>query len=297
MEIKQLQSFVAVVEYGNFTKAAEKTFTSQPTISTHIRALEDELGEKLITRDTKHIEITPKGRELYECATHILDLQNNLIRRWREENHKTINLGASTVPSAYILPEIMADYSLQNPDVSFTISQGDSEEVAEGLENGLYDLGFLGIDCSGDKLDCEEFFSDETVIITPNTEKFREMQKAPQVPYAELLKEPIIFREKGSGSQRETDYLLEQMGYSQDSLNIAARVNDQETIKNLVEAGVGISLMPLIAIRHRENNGRSLVFRLPAEYSVRKFYIAVNRSSIKGEAVKHFMKFVKQNAR
>ena len=294
MEIKQLQSFVAVVDNGNFTKAAEKTFTSQPTISTHIRALEEELGEKLITRDTKHIEITNKGRELYECATHILELQSNLIRRWHEENHNTIHLGASSVTSAYILPQILASYSQLHPEVSFTITQGDSEAVADGLESGLFDIGFLGLDCSGEKLECEEFFRDETVIITPNNNKFRELQQMDPIPYDRLLKEPIIFREKGSGTQLEADNLLEQMGYTPEELNVSARINDQETIKNLVEAGVGITIIPKIATRNRESHGRSLVFRLPKGLSARHFYLAMNRNAIKGEAVKSFIKFVKQ---
>ena len=72
MELKQLQSFAAVVKYGSFTKAAEKLYISQPTISTHIRTLEEELGRQLILRTTKSIEVTEKGREVYGYVTNIL---------------------------------------------------------------------------------------------------------------------------------------------------------------------------------------------------------------------------------
>ena len=110
MEFKQLQSFVAVVHYDSFTKAAEKLYLSQPTISTHIRLLEEELHTQLIIRSTKSIEVTPKGRELYECACNILKQRDNLITNWEEEDRKIIYVGTSTIPSAYILPEVLPKF-------------------------------------------------------------------------------------------------------------------------------------------------------------------------------------------
>lgn len=88
MELRQLQSLVAVVKYRSFTKAAEMLYISQPTISTHIRMLEEELEYRLIIRNTKSIQVTPKGIELYECACKILALKDELMQRWAEENQK-----------------------------------------------------------------------------------------------------------------------------------------------------------------------------------------------------------------
>ena len=73
MDFKQLQSFVAVAKYKSFSTAAEKLFISQPTISTHIRLLEEELESRLIIRSPKYLELTPRGLEFYECATSILN--------------------------------------------------------------------------------------------------------------------------------------------------------------------------------------------------------------------------------
>ena len=80
MEFKQLQSFVAVVQQKSFTKAAEELYLSQPTISTHIYQLEEELHTKLILRTTKSIAITPKGMELYNYATNILELKQRMLQ-------------------------------------------------------------------------------------------------------------------------------------------------------------------------------------------------------------------------
>ena len=100
MDMKQLQSFTAVVRYRSFTKAAERLYLSQPTISTHIRNLEEELGTCLIVRTKRSVDVTPRGQELYECACNILSLRDNLIRRWSSNESRIIQLGASTIPSA-----------------------------------------------------------------------------------------------------------------------------------------------------------------------------------------------------
>ena len=82
MDFKQLRSFVTVVELGSFTRAAERLYTSQPTVSAHIRALEEELHERLFLRTTKSLEITRRGKELYDYAVHILALQDKLTASW-----------------------------------------------------------------------------------------------------------------------------------------------------------------------------------------------------------------------
>ena len=92
MEIKQLQSFVAVVKYKSFTKAAEKLFVSQPTISAHIRELEEELNKRLILRTTKSIELTPKGKEVFDYALRILDLKDRLVESCSSGPKKIIHL-------------------------------------------------------------------------------------------------------------------------------------------------------------------------------------------------------------
>ena len=294
MEIKQLRSFVSVVEYGNFTKAADKNFTSQPTISTHIKALEDELGVKLIIRDTKNISITDKGRELYDTAVHILALQDKLITRWADENRNIVHLGVSTIPSAYILPEILAEFSKLHPEICFVIHQADSREIVDGLENGLYDLGLLGMDCNGEKLKSDMFYSDTTVLITPATDKYRDFKRHGILPVAQMIKEPFLFREKGSATQLEAENVLEQLGIDPDKMNVIARINDQETIKNLVEAGIGLSLSSKLAVQSYEKQGRLLTFELPDIQSTRHFYMAVNKQSFKNNAVKAFMKYIKR---
>ena len=277
MEIKQLRSFAAVVRYGSFTRAAENTYLSQPTISTHIRALEEELNTQLLLRDTKNLQVTPRGQELYECACRMLELQDNLLQRWRQSDQHIIQLGASTIPSAYILPEVLPLYGKQNPGSYFVVHQSDSRQVIEGVAGGLFDVGMSGMPCQDEAIRCEPFFRDRMVLITPVSRRFLAMQSQGEDALPELLHEPIILREAGSGSQKSADRFLAQMGLRETELRVTARVNDQESIKNLVSGGLGVSIVSEKAVRDFVAEKRLLAFPLPPGSAERDLYLLLPR--------------------
>lgn len=277
MELKQLRSFAAVVRYGSFTRAAENTYLSQPTISTHIRALEEELNTQLLLRDTKNLQVTPRGQELYECACRVLELQDNLLQRWRQSDQHIIQLGASTIPSAYILPEVLPLYGKQNPGSYFVVHQSDSRQVIEGVAGGLFDVGMSGMPCQDEAIRCEPFFRDRMVLITPVSRRFLAMQSQGEDALPELLHEPIILREAGSGSQKSADRFLAQMGLRETELRVTARVNDQESIKNLVSGGLGVSIVSEKAVRDFVAEKRLLAFPLPPGSAERDLYLLLPR--------------------
>ena len=293
MEFKQLRSFAAVVKYKSFTKAAEKTYISQPTISTHVRMLEDEFHTRLIIRDTKNIEVTPKGWELYECAIHILELQDNLLKRWSEDAKHIIQLGASTIPSAYILPEILPQYGKKHPETYFVVHQSDSSQVTRNLLSGLFDVGMIGMDCGSETLECIPFYRDRMVLIAPVNPQFLKLKELPEPPLQQLLKEPIILREKGSGSQKSADLFLEKMHISEAELNVTARVNDQESIKNLVAGGLGTSIISEKAVRNFVEEKRLLMFELPEGTAQRNLYLVFPRRIKASNAVQNFVDYVR----
>lgn len=293
MEFKQLQSFAAVVRWGSFTKAAEALYLSQPTISAHIRQLEDELHTRLILRTTKSVEITQKGMELYEYVKTILDLHTRIMECCSEDSTKMIHLGASTIPSAYILPEILPEYGKRYPDVYFVVHQNDSQGVITGLLNGVFDIGLIGMRSEEEELTCIPFYRDRMVLITPVSEHYLAWdQDAP--PIKELLKEPIILREKGSGSKKSADSLLESLGISECDLRVTARVNDQETIKNLVASGLGVSIISEKAARNFLEEKRILMFKFPEMNSTRNLYLAYRESGIMKSHVQNFLEFTEE---
>lgn len=292
MEFRQLESFCAVVRYQSFTKAAEKLYISQPTISTHIRMLEQEFNSRLIIRTTKNIEITPHGKELFACAQKIFTLKNDLIQKWSEENKKIIRIGASTIPADYILPEVLPLFCQKYPDIQLHIHQNDSGNTLQSILNGKFTIGMVGMKSFEKELDFVPFFHDEIVMITPKQEKFLHFaQKAfNQDNLISLLKkETIILREQGSGSKKRLESYFEQINLSEKSLNIIARLNDQESIKKLVASGLGISFISAKAITDADN---LLTIKLPENNLTRSLYFAYHKDYILKEHILSFIKFV-----
>ena len=291
MEMKQLRSYIAVVDYGSFTKAAEKTYTSQPTISAHIKALEEELGVQLLARDTKNLRVTEKGRELYDCACGMLALQQRMLDKWENEDRKTLCIGVSTIPSGYILPRLLEGFRSESPDVVISIRQSDSEEIESAVEQGACDIGLVGEEVGGG-LVSEPIAEDKTVLITPNTPAFKKMIKAKDLKA--LLSQPMLFREKGSASRKSAEKLLELLGKDLQDVDVAASLNDQEAIKNLVEHGFGISFISALAAEDRVREGRLLLFDTGLAEAKRTFYLIRRKNVQLSESAENFVKFIQK---
>ena len=264
MEFKQLESYIAIVKYKNLTTAAEKLGISQPTISVHLKNLEEELHTRLIIRTAKNFEVTQRGQEFFVCAQNILKLRDDLINSWNGREAEIIRMGVSTIPSAYILPEVLPAFGKEHENVYFSIDQMDSQRVIDEVHKGTYDLGLVGMKTEDELLAFEKFYQDKLVVITPVKEKFLRMKEQQELPVEHLFQEPVILREEGSGSGKSAGKFLEKMGIREDKLHIAARINDQESIKNLVAGGLGISIVSEKAVKDYVESRRLLQFSLPA---------------------------------
>ena len=293
MEFKQLQSFEAVARLGSFTKAAEALYLSQPTISAHIMALESELDTQLIVRTTKIVELTPKGAEMYEYAVNILHMRDQMLVRCQEVEQSIIRLGASTIPAAYILPELLASYGKLQPNIYFSIQQSSSQDVAKGLGAGMFDLGFTGYPMESQDLVSIPFCKDRAVIITPVNDHFLALKKQGDLSLDDLLQEPIILREKESASQKNTADVLTRMGISEEDLQVRARVNDQEVVKNLVANGIGISILSEMAAKNFAQEKRILTFCLPDAAKYRSLYIVHRKNHPMKRYIQDFLDYAK----
>ncbi len=292
MEFKQLESFTAVVRLGSFTRAAETLYVSQPTVSTHVRLLEEELQTRLILRTTKSIEVTAEGEKLYGYAVNILRLRDRMIHECAGEAKRIIHLGASTIPSAYILPEILPEFGKKHEHTFFVIHQSDSQGVIDGLADGMFDVGLTGMACSRENLICRSFCQDRMVLITPVTPRFLNMQAGNASPVEILCREPVILREKGSGSKKSVDRFLEQAGILEEQLQVSARINDPEAIKNLVARGLGVSIVSARAARNFLQEKRLLSFELPPWANVRRLYLVCRAERAEDPHIREFTSFV-----
>lgn len=292
MDFKQLQSYVTVVKHKSFTIAAEILGTSQPTISTHIRILEEELNSRLLIRTARSFEITPRGWELYECAQNILKLRDDMINRWNEKESKVIRLGVSTIPSAYILPEVLPKFGKLYDDVYFIVNQSDSQGIIDAVHKGTYDVGLVGMKTEDELLEFQSFYQDRIVLITPINEHYFALKDQKYFPMDQLTQEPFILREEGSGSGKSANRFFEKVGIREEDLSVVARMNDQEAIKNLVAGGLGVSIISEKAVMDYLAEKRLLKFELMEDLSSRQFYIIYQKDYILKQYVKDFIHYL-----
>ena len=187
MDFKQLEAFVAVVDYGSFSEAARRLYLTQPTISAHIRALEKELTVRLLIRTTKKITVTAKGYQLYDSAVRMLHIRDNLLEDFTEPRKHIIDLGVSTIPSSYLLPELLAAFGRHYPDVYFHSFQSDSAEAIARVLDGSVDLGLVGQDTGEESCCFIPFCRDSLVIAAPVTPHYLKMAEK-KVSFRDFLK-------------------------------------------------------------------------------------------------------------
>lgn len=292
MEIKQLESFEAVVRTGSFTKAAQLLYLSQPTVSIHIRQLEERLGVQLLDRSTRGIRLTCMGEDVYRHTRDILALRDRMVASCSPKTHTILRLGASTIPAAYILPRLLPEFGRQHPDIYFSIRQSNSLDIRRQTADGLLDLGLVGEAAEEDTLSTLPFYRDRMVLITPVTDTYLAMDPALPCPIQFLLDEPFIIREAPREAPRQADRYLAELGIDVQFLRVAARVNDQETVKRLVAGGMGISLISELAARDYAREKRLLMFELPGNSPARTLYMVTSKDVTAASGVKEFGDFV-----
>ena len=292
MEFKQLEAFVAVVDYGSFSEAARKLYLTQPTISTHIRSLEEELHTRLIIRTTKKLTITPKGYQLYDSAVRMLDIRNNLFENFTGSKKQIIDLAASTIPSSYLLPDRMAGFGRMYPEVYFHSWQTDSAGAISRVLDGSVDLALTGQNTGDDSCIFIPFCQDDMVIATPVNDHYLQLKERP-VTFSDFLKDPIIIRERGSGTKKEMDIFLENAGIEPSSLNVVARMNDLESIKKSIVNGLGISILSARSAVDLKKTKQILLFPLEETAHKRSFYIVYSKNRILKAHVRQFIQYVK----
>ena len=267
MEFKQLEAFVAVVDYKSFSEAAKHLYLTQPTISSHIQALEKELNSRLLIRTTKQMKVTDRGMQLYECAVHMLNMRDQITDEFVGNKWKLIDVSASTIPSSYLLPELLSEFSKIQPDIHFHIWQSDSADAIEKVIQGSVDFGLTG-----------------SVADT--------LKKDEPVTLQHFLSHPFILRANGSGTRKEIDLFLERHQINLSDLNIVARMNDLESIKKSIVSGLGVSILSARSVKDMERTHQLLTFPLESAAQVRTFYIVYSKNRILKPYVKQFLKFV-----
>ena len=274
MDFKQLESFVTVVDEGSFSNAAARLQLSQSMVTIHVRNLEAELGTRLLNRTTRSMELSCDGQTFYYYAKQMLKLnRDSMFALTRaDQNERAINIVATPYTSRYYLAARIAEFERMHEDCSFNITVCYNSEILNKLRSGGFQFAFCNSNIIDSDYAVRHYSSADLVIITPNTERFRALQGKP-FPNELFGRERIITRSSSSALQQEFLRWIKQH-QPEAKLDIAASVDDTETIKNLVADGIGISVISEVAVKEFVEDGKLLSFPLEGTMPHHLFFVS-----------------------
>ena len=280
--------FLRIAENGNFTKTAEEFGYTQSAISQMVRSLEGELGVTLFTRTKHGIFLTSDGKAMVPHLRRLCEDYDRLLAESSAINRlegATIRIGAFASVSANFLPSVIKAFKVIYPNVQFKLLQADYETIQSWILEGTVDFGFLTTDVAGN-LKRIFLMEDEMVMVLP---KGHPAASKKLLLLEDFAGEPFIFLDQGKKSEP-----LEYFTRAGIEPNLQYRVYDDYTIMNMVEEGLGVSILPkLVLYRHHQNiEIRSLT---PPIY--REMCVAYRSDDNISVAGKTFMNFVVDSAK
>jgi LysR family transcriptional regulator, transcriptional activator of the cysJI operon len=292
LENFRLRVFRAVADEMSFRKAAEVLHLSQPAVSQHIHALEEEAEVQLFDRARgeghgSQISLTEAGRVLLGYANTAAETMVEARRALAALNHEVVGelrLGASTTVAQYVLPRILGAFLRQYPQVKLSLVSGNTERIVESVAEKKVALGIIEGPAMRRDVKTERMVKDEMVlIVSPN--HALALRKGAVITPAELAKLPLLLRERGSGSRRVVERALKRVGIPLRSLSVAMELDSTEAIISGVEAELGVGFVSRWAVGKVLRLGAVRVVAVEGLEIVRDFsFVRLAGSEMRGAA-------------
>lgn len=287
----RLKVFQSVARNLSFTKASQELFISQPAISKHVQELEKEYNVRLIERLGNKIQLTKAGQLLLDHANKILKNYQKLnydMNALQQNTTGELRIGASTTISQYVVPEMIAAFHRQFPDVRISMLSGNSREIEYALSSDRIDIGMVEGVIRQPQLKYTSFMDDELVAIvrSDNTQLTKE-----SISLAELKSIPIVIREFGSGTLDVIQQALKRQGISLSDLDIEMNFGTTEGIKHYVEKSDALGI---VSIRSVNKEIYSNIFRIVEidGMSINRKLSLVEKQGETSEIAKSFKRFI-----
>jgi DNA-binding transcriptional LysR family regulator len=290
MDLHHLKIFVSVFKHRSFSKASRELCLTQPTVSDHIQTLERELKCKLFDRlgrtilPTKEAEILNLySAEVIEKAEALKEALGNLHKEIEGE----IVLGASTIPGTYLIPSLLASFLKKYPSVSFKVLISDSRGIIEKVNQHELLIGIVGSEIRSPQIDSIPLMEDELIVVaSPSL-----VQKA-TVSLQDLPRYPVILREEGSGTLRETERILEKEGISLEAFKVAGVFGSTDAVKQGVKAGLGISILSRMSVIEDLKQGTLREIKIRSLQMKRRFFLVTHKKRALPPATHAFLEHV-----
>jgi LysR family transcriptional regulator, low CO2-responsive transcriptional regulator len=247
VDINKIYTFLCAAETLNFSEAAKQLHISQPTVSHHIKMLEQEMGVTLFSRTNMGLELTDAGRVLLPWArrlTHDTKNMQAMMASIQEDVVGELRISCSTTAGKYILPQMAARFCQRFPGVNVRIMACTPENVSLKLLEEDAHIGVLSREILDGSLESQEFFRDTITLIVPADHRWAFRK---EIEPAELLEEPLIIREETSGTRRVLLSELAKFDISLNDLDIFMELGNAEAIVRTVAAGYGIAFVSTLA--------------------------------------------------
>lgn len=279
IDIDKLDTFLQAAETLNFSEAAKRVHLSQPTISHHIKMLEEDMGVLLFTRTNTGLRLTEEGRLLLPWARRLLHDTKNIqamMESIKSDVIGELRISCSTTAGKYVLPQLAARFSRLHPGVKVRILSCTAESVAVTLLDRDVHIGVLSHEISAPGLESQEFFRDTITLIVPPDHRWAYRKV---VEPSELLEEPIIIREETSGTRQVVLSELSKFDISLDDLDIFMELGNAEAIVRTVAACYGIAFVSTLATSCPLERGNVVHLDVRGMNLNRKIYMVRNANT------------------
>lgn len=286
MNLRDLKYFISIAKNQHFGKAAEQCHVSQPALSMQLKKLEEELGVKLFERTNKNVMITTVGQEVLEYAKNIINTADEIKRVAQTHQNPfagEIKLGAFPTIAPYFLPHIVPVISKKFQDLRLLLIEEKTDVLLEQLNEGIIDAAFLALPIESESLETKLILEDEFLLATS---PYHHFAKKKSIHADELKDDCLLLLAEGHCLR---DQALDICATSGACVNKNFQATSLETLRQMVAANVGITLMPQIAMKH--NDG--LVY-IPFEgiKPTRKIGLVWRKQSSRVEAIQEIIKCI-----
>jgi len=290
MDIHQLRVFTSVFKNRSFSRASDELHLTQPTVSNHIKALEDEFECKLFDRLGRTIIPTKEADVLYGHSMEIIEkagILKEAISEMKKDLTGKLLVGASTIPGVYLLPHIMKEFEEMHPSITFQILISDSRGIVESVSKHELLMGVVGAKLENEKIDYIPFIKDELIVVSSPS-----LLKERQLALKDLIKLPMVLREEGSGTRRETERFLESRGIPIEDIKVAGIFGSTDAIKQAVKAGLGVSILSKFSVADELEYGVLSRIDVTDVHMKRLFYIVTHKKRTLPRLYDTFLKHI-----
>jgi DNA-binding transcriptional LysR family regulator len=245
MELAQIEAFLQVARLRSFSRAAEALFLTQPSVTARIQTLEREIGERLFERSGRTVSLTDAGRAFMphaQRAVTAVQEGSDAIDAVRHGEVGSLRLAAASSVGTYVLPAILRRYYDARPQVHVRLSTGATEEVIEHVLDGQVHVALCRLTRHPD-VESARLYSDDLALVVPPEHPFVARRR---VRLADAARERFLFFERGSSYHTMVYSLFLAIGAVPEA---AMEIDSIETTKHMIEAGLGISVLPLSNVK------------------------------------------------